>query len=76
MLPLRSHNAADLQTDTLGDVEICLVGENEIVTAYEMKMKRVTCNDVAVAKIAKATGKIDNYLFVITDAIEPQVTEY
>jgi len=40
--PLLSHNAADLQTGSLGDIEICLVGEESVVTSYEMKMKRVT----------------------------------
>jgi hypothetical protein len=43
-----------------------------------MKTRRVTRNDidVAVTKIAKAQRKIDNYLFVTTDTIEPQVSEY
>lgn len=78
MLPLNSHNAADLQTGSLGDVEICLVGDDSIVTAYEMKMKRVTQDDIdaAVTKIARASKRIHNYLFVTTDAIDPIVTEY
>jgi hypothetical protein len=42
MLPLNPHNAADLQTGSLGDVEICLMEDDSVVTAYEMKMKRVT----------------------------------
>jgi hypothetical protein len=43
-----------------------------------MKMKRVTRNDIdaAIAKIAKMTGKMDNYLFVTTDTVDPQVSEY
>ena len=78
ILPLKSHNAADLQTGAIGDVEVCLVGENDVVTAYEMKMKRVTQNDIdaAVIKIARARGKIDNYLFITTEVIEPQISEY
>jgi len=78
MLPLNSHNAADLQTGSFGDVEICLVGENSVVTAYEMKMKRVSIDDIdgAVTKIARATTRIHNYLFVTTDVIDPSVTEY
>jgi hypothetical protein len=78
MLPLNSHNAADLQTGSLGDVEICIVGENDVVTAYEMKMKRVTEEDIAAAvtKIARATNKIHNYLFVTTDTIDIDVAEY
>src|SRR4051812_14859043 len=39
VLPLNSHNAADRQTGSIGDVEICLSGDDAIVTAYEMKMK-------------------------------------
>lgn len=78
MLPLNSHNAADLQTGACGDVEICLVGDDAVVTAYEMKMKRVTTEDidVAVTKIAKAPKRINNYLFVTTDKIDPDVAEY
>lgn len=78
MLPLNSHNAADFQTGSLGDVEICLVGEDAVVTAYEMKMKRVTQDDIdaAVTKIARAPNRIHNYLFVTTDTIDPDVAEY
>jgi hypothetical protein len=78
MLPLNLHNAADLQTGSLGDVEICLMGENSVVTAYEMKMRRVTWDDIdtAVAKIVRAQNKIHNYLFVTTDVIDPIVAEY
>jgi hypothetical protein len=78
MLPLNSHNAADLQTGSMGDVEICLIGDDAVVTAYEMKMKRVTIDDinVAVTKIAKAPKRIHNYLFVTTDKIDPDVSDY
>lgn len=78
MMELNSHNAADLQTGSLGDVEICLMGEDSVVTAYEMKMKRVTQDDIdaAVTKIARAARRIDNYLFVTTDVIDPVVAEY
>ena len=40
---------ADLQTGSLGDVEICLMGEDSVVTAYEMKMKRATQDDIDAA---------------------------
>lgn len=78
LLPLHSHNAADLQTGSLGDVEICLIGDDAIVTVYEMKMKRVMMDDIdcAVTKIARAPSRIHNYLFVTTDKIEPDVLEY
>ena len=78
ILPLNPHNAADLQTGSLGDVEICLVGEDSVVTAYEMKAKRVDYTDInaALGKIIGAPHRIDNYLFVTTDAIDPRVAEY
>jgi hypothetical protein len=78
MLPLNSHNAADLQTGSLGDVEICLEGDDSVVTAYEMKMKRITHEDIdaAVTKIMRAPKRIHNYLFVTTDTIDPIVAEY
>jgi len=78
IMPLNSHNAADLQTGSLGDVEICLEGNDSVVTAYEMKMKRVTQDDIdaAVTKIARAPKRINNYLFVTTDTIDPTVAEY
>ena len=78
ILPLNPHNAADLQTGSLGDVEICLVGEESVVTAYEMKAKRVDYTDIdtALAKIIGAPHRIDNYLFVTTDVIDPRVAEY
>ena len=47
--PLLAHTAADFQTKAFGDVEVCLVGDDKVVTAYEMKMKRVTNDDVDVA---------------------------
>ncbi|MDR2463496.1 MAG: restriction endonuclease, SacI family [Verrucomicrobiales bacterium] len=78
VLPLNSHNAADLQTGALGDIEICLENDEAVVTAYEMKMKRVTREDIdaAVVKIARTTPKIHNYLFITTDEIDPVVSEY
>lgn len=78
MLPLNSHNAADLQTGSLGDVEICLIGDDAVVTVYEMKMKRVMQDDIdaAVTKITKAVKRIHNYLFVTTEVIDPVVSEY
>jgi len=78
VLPLHSHNAADSQTGSIGDVEISLMTDDDIVTAYEMKMKSVTINDidVAVAKIARVTNKIHNYIFITTDTIDQKVVDY
>jgi hypothetical protein len=77
-LSLHAHNAADLQTGSLGDVEVCLLGDDAVVTAYEMKMKRVTRDDIdtAVIKIVRAQQRIHNYLFVTTDVIDPSLAAY
>lgn len=81
-LPLHRHNAADRQTGALGDLEITLVSDDEIVTSYEMKDKRVTREDldIALAKVTKFRHehgtKIDDYIFITTDRIEPDVAEY
>jgi hypothetical protein len=78
LLPLQPHNAADFQTGSIGDLEICLTADDAVVTAYEMKMKRITREDIDIAltKIAKAKSRIHNYLFITTDTIDPVVTEY
>lgn len=75
---LEPHNAADKQTGSIGDVEITLINDDRIVTCYEMKDKRVTKTDIDVAqqKLSKTKIKIDNYIFITTDIIEVEVTEY
>jgi hypothetical protein len=78
ILTLHPHNAADSQTGSLGDVEICIIGEDAVVTSYEMKMKLVSFNDidVAVTKIRTSSSKINNYIFITTEPIDPTVAEY
>jgi len=75
---LLSHNAADEQTGALGDVEVCLENEDDVVTSYEMKLKRVTYDDIdrAVTKITSHTPRIDNYVFITTDNIDEEVNEH
>ncbi len=77
-LPLHTHNAADEQTGALGDLEITLLGDDNAVTVYEMKTKRVTIDDInrAVQKFSRRTPRIDNYLFITTDVIDEQVQQY
>lgn len=77
-LPLESHNAADKQTGALGDVQIVLKDDANVVTVYEMKAKRVTREDIEIAlqKLQSVTRSIDNYIFITTDLIEHDVTEY
>jgi hypothetical protein len=78
VLPLQSHNAADEQTGSLGDVEVCLENDNRVVTVYEMKMKQVTRNDIdrALEKIASSNNRIHNYIFITTDIISDDVKSY
>lgn len=78
LLPLHSHTAADLQTGAIGDIEICLMDDDAVVTAYEMKMKRVVKNDIdaAISKIARVSKRIHNYIFITTDTIDPEIADY
>lgn len=78
VLPLASHNAADKQTGALGDIEITLLSDDEVITCYEMKDKRVTVNDMnrALQKIIESERRIDNYIFITTDVIDVEVKEY
>jgi len=78
ILPLQSHNAADEQTGSFGDVEVCLENDDRVVTVYEMKMKRVTVDDIdrALEKITSATNRIHNYIFITTDLISEDVKSY
>jgi DNA adenine methylase len=78
ILHLHSHNAADKQTGAAGDVEITLSGDDNVVTAYEMKMKAVTLEDINIAleKVALYKETIKNYIFVTTDKIDPEAREY
>jgi hypothetical protein len=62
----------------MGDVEICLVNDDKVVTAYEMKMKRVRIDDIdrALQKIVAASTHIHNYIFITTEILDDHVAEY
>ncbi len=77
-LSLASHNAADEQTGALGDIEITLLNQENIVTCYEMKTRKVTVDDInrALQKIRDSVHSIDNYIFITTEVIEAAVKEY
>ena len=76
--PLYSHTAADKQTGASGDLEITLIDEEDVITGYEMKDKRVNRADIdrALQKIADSGKRVDNYIFITTDTIEVEVSEY
>ncbi len=76
--PLQSHTAADQRTGSLGDIEICLENDDHVVTVYEMKTKSVSVEDInrAMAKILSYDGKIDNYIFITTEAVPEEIKNY
>jgi DNA adenine methylase len=78
VLALQSHTAADKQTGALGDLEVTLIDDDAVVTSYEMKAKRVTIDDInhALQKISESSAQIDNYIFITTDVIDPEVKDY
>ena len=76
--PLYSHTAADKQTGASGDLEITLIDDEDVITCYEMKAKRVIRADIdrALQKIDDSGKRVDNYIFITTDTIEVEVSEY
>ena len=54
------------------------INDDNVITSYEMKMKRVTKLDIdrALQKINNSGKKIDNYIFITTDIIDDDVKEY
>lgn len=73
---LASHNAADRQTGAIGDVEVTLGNDEQVLTGYEMKMRRVTRDDIDLA-VQKILDKgIENYIFITTEEISQNVNDY
>ena len=78
VLNLTAHNAADEQTGAVGDIQITLLGENKVVTSYEMKNKAVQNGDIdrALQKIAAQGKHVQNYIFITTEPVAEEVREY
>lgn len=78
VLNLTAHNAADEQTGAVGDVQITLIGEDKVVTSYEMKNKAVQQGDIdrALQKIAGQEKHVQNYIFITTEAVTDEVRDY
>lgn len=78
VLSLQNHTSADEQTGALGDLEITLINDDDVITCYEMKSKKVTNDDInrALQKLEQNKKKIDNYIFITTDIINDSVREY
>ncbi len=78
VLNLTAHNAADEQTGAVGDVQITLLGEDKVVTGYEMKNKAVQRGDIdrALQKIAAQGKHVQNYIFISTESVADDIREY
>lgn len=75
---LQSHNAADSQTGAIGDIEVTLIDDDEVITCYEMKDKRVSREDIdhALQKLNATDLRVDNYIFITTTEINREVQDY
>lgn len=78
VLDLQSHNAVDTKTGALGDVEITLINDAQVITVYEMKDKKITREDIEIAlqKIVSINNTLDNYIFITTKEIDLEVKNY
>lgn len=76
--PLEAHNAADIQTQAVGDLEIIVANDDEVIVCYEMKTRRVLRDDIDLAlhKIQQSKKTIDHYVFITTDVIEQDTQAY
>lgn len=78
VLHLTAHNAADEQTGAVGDIQITLLGEDQVVTSYEMKNKSVQRGDIdrALQKIAAQGKHVQNYIFITTEPVTKEIRDY
>jgi SacI restriction endonuclease len=78
VLNLTGHNAADEQTCAVGDVQITILGDDKVVTSYEMKNKAVQHGDIdrALQKIAAQGKHVQNYIFITTESVADDIREY
>src|SRR3984885_1334802 len=78
VLNLTAHNAADEQTGAVGDVQISILGEDKVVTSYEMKNKAVQRGDIdrALQKITAQGRHVQNYIFITTEPVAEEIREY
>jgi DNA adenine methylase len=78
VLNLTGHNAADEQTGAVGDVQITILGDDKVVTSYEMKNKAVSSSDIdrALQKIAAQGKHVQNYIFITTESVDDDIREY
>lgn len=78
ILPLSQYNAADSQTGALGDIEITLIDNHTIITAYEVKARQIRIEDInhALEKIHGSGAGLHRYLFITTEPVDESVARY
>jgi DNA adenine methylase len=78
MVPLESHNAAESITGCIGDLDVTLKSKLYSDELYEMKERESKHASTLIMLLAKAESGmvIDNYIFITTEPIEPEVAEY
>jgi DNA adenine methylase len=78
VLNLTPHNAADEQTGAVGDIQITVLGDDKVVTSYEIKNKAVQRGDIdrALQKIAAQGKHVQNYIFISTESVADDIREY
>lgn len=77
--PLEAHNAADSQTDSIGDVQVTLIASENIISCYEMKTREVTTGDIDSVIREKLSGsrhRVDHYVFITTHRISIELLSY
>lgn len=77
LVPLQAHNAADSQTQSLGDIEVAIKESDQVVTVYEMKTREITRADIsqALRKLVHSHQDIKQYLFITTKPVSDGVAE-
>jgi DNA adenine methylase len=78
VLSLTGHNAADEQTGAVGDVQITVLGDDKVITSYEMKNKALQRADIdrALQKITAQGRHVQNYIFITTEPTSDDIREY
>ena len=78
VLKLTAHNDTDEQTGAVADIQITLLGEDKVVTSYEMKNKAVQRGDIdrALQKIASQGKHVQNYIVITTEAATDDIRDY
>jgi hypothetical protein len=78
VLHLQAHNAADQQTGSLGDIEVTLINDENVIATYEIKARRITQNDIdqALYKLVHSGHEVNHFVFITTDKIDAEVKDY